>query len=126
MCAHQVVKDRIGERWCQEKECYAGGDCGATHAAEGALPERQRTPIPEPLKREARNRGYNFLIERAHDPCPQCRGSTRISQILPQRGAYLIQVLKQRTALGAGSSMALDIRGGERIEFAVEVCLHAQ
>ena len=75
--------------------------------------------------REARNRGCNFLIERAYDPCPQCRGSTR-SQILPQCGAHLIEVLKQRTALGAGSSMALDIRGGERIEFAVEVCLHAQ
>src|SRR5882762_10169445 len=39
MSAHQVVKNRIGERWREEKECDAGGECGAADAAEGALPE---------------------------------------------------------------------------------------
>src|ERR1700733_11457384 len=32
MCAHQVVKNRIGERWRQEKECHAGCERGTTNA----------------------------------------------------------------------------------------------
>jgi hypothetical protein len=38
----------------------------------------------------------------------------------------MIEVREQCTALGAGLAMALDIRGGQRIEFAVEIRLHAQ
>jgi hypothetical protein len=38
----------------------------------------------------------------------------------------LFQVVKQRTTLAAGLTVPLHIRGGRRIELAVEVCMHAQ
>src|SRR6266850_87363 len=49
MSAHQVLKNWIGERRRQEKEYDAGGERGATDAAEGTLPERRRSPARESL-----------------------------------------------------------------------------
>ncbi len=53
-------------------------------------------------------------------------GALRVGQFLPQRGAHLLQVLKQRPALGAVLGMPLDIGGGDCIDLAVEVRLHAK
>src|ERR1039457_2094968 len=118
---HQIVKQWVGEWWPQKKERDACGDRGASDAAQGARPERPRSPARAPLRIKSRPLHCAFLIERTHDPCAQCWRGTGVGQILPQRGAHLFQVFKQRTTLGTGVTMALDIRGGECVQFAVEV-----
>jgi hypothetical protein len=125
--ADEVVKNGIGERWSHDEECNAGGDRAAGDAAERTFPEWFRPPARQ-SRNTVRAVEGGFFIERTHDPCAQRRrsASARAAQVLSQRGARSAQVFEQRAALGAALAVALALGRGKRIEFAVEICLHAQ
>jgi hypothetical protein len=67
-----------------------------------------------------------FLIECVHYSSAQFRRSAGVSRIFAQGGPQLLQILEQGLAFGATLTVSFDIRGGERIEFAVEVGVYAQ
>jgi len=118
MSAHQVVKNRIGERLAQEKNAMPRR-VRCADAAEGALQNGC-----------GRQRGDRAPLSRDFDAASSARdracnaASTRVSQS-PQRCAHLMQVLKQRAHSAQIFLWRSDSSAEMRIEFAVEVCLHA-
>src|ERR1700691_1331526 len=77
---HEIIQHWICQGWRQQEVREACGDCGGTDAAKSTLPEWRRSPFLEPLLVCAQAVHFAFLIERAHDPCAQCRRSTFVRQ----------------------------------------------
>src|SRR5580704_1753894 len=68
--------------------------------------------------------GRAFLVERLRDPGAQRRRCGLKADAATQSTAHFLKILKQFAAFAATLDMPLNLSGGNRIDLAVEICLH--
>jgi len=125
MCGHEFIDHWVGERRGQKNERERRRDSGGANATEGTEPERPRTPCRSTPPAGPRRPHFGFSIERVCDAGTQFWRSTVECQVPTDRGAHSLEILKQGAALGATLNMPFNIGSRDRIDFAVEVSLHA-
>src|ERR1700733_3704631 len=123
---HQVVRNAVATRWYGKKERDPSSDRGAADPCKSTPPERVWPPLSTPSPDRERTFAGAFLIELAQDPRTKRRRNDHVTPILPQRCSHFGELLQQRSALGTGLVVALDVHARQRIKFAVEIRLDTQ
>ena len=119
-----IIQQRVTEHRGEHQEQQRRGERARGNAAESAEPERPTAPGRAPPSRLRRG-GLGLLIQRARNARPQLWRQPR-GELAPDGGAQTLEILEQGTAIATLLQMTLDLNGGQRIQFAVEVGLHAQ